>query len=80
MVDEIDRVQANVEVYEAAALRTHFNKRRLEPRPDPSTDGERNCLDCQEPISRARIEANPQAVRCIDCQIKKERRNGNDAE
>jgi DnaK suppressor protein len=75
-MDWLDRVQANTEIYEAAAMRTHFNKRRLEPRPDPSTDGERTCLDCQEPISRERIEANPQAVRCVECQIKKEKRNG----
>jgi|GEM_PF-899914 len=26
------------------------------------------CYDCQEPISRARLESLPTAIRCIECQ------------
>ena len=37
-------------------------------------DGKRFCLDCEDPITQARLEANPQAVRCVDCQIDHDRR------
>ena len=38
-------------------------------------EGERVCLDCREPIAIARLNANPPAVRCIDCQTDHERRS-----
>ena len=72
-MDEIDRVQAASEVYQAAAMRSHLNKRKLEPVPDKDAGNERGCIDCKEIIPRARIEANPAAVRCIECQSKFER-------
>lgn len=31
-------------------------------------DGARVCLDCDDHISANRLNANPQAVRCADCQ------------
>jgi DnaK suppressor protein len=31
------------------------------------------CADCGEPIPRARLEANPTALRCADCQGRRER-------
>jgi phage/conjugal plasmid C-4 type zinc finger TraR family protein len=37
-------------------------------------DGERCCLDCEEPIEPERLAANPGAVRCVGCQHKHERR------
>ena len=37
-------------------------------------DGERCCLDCDEPIEPERLSANPDAVRCVFCQKKNERR------
>lgn len=36
--------------------------------------GQRVCADCLEPIARARLEAQPGAVRCIECQDEVERR------
>jgi RNA polymerase-binding transcription factor DksA len=38
---------------------------------DPTTD--RLCRNCREPIDPARLAANPQAVRCLDCQTETER-------
>jgi len=34
------------------------------------------CIDCGQPIARARLEANPSAARCIDCQQRAEARQG----
>jgi DnaK suppressor protein len=39
-------------------------------------DGERCCLDCEDPIEPERLSANPDAVRCVGCQEKKERHPG----
>lgn len=38
-------------------------------------DGVRVCLDCGYPIDTARIAAQPQAVRCVECQSIYERRH-----
>lgn len=35
-------------------------------------DGVRCCLDCEEPIPAKRLEVNPGAVRCVECQAEKE--------
>lgn len=34
------------------------------------------CTDCGEPIARARLQAQPWAARCIDCQEQHERVHG----
>ena len=31
------------------------------------------CLDCDEPVGRARLEVRPEAFLCIDCQEERER-------
>ncbi len=31
-----------------------------------------DCLDCDEPIAAARLEANPTATRCVDCESARE--------
>jgi phage/conjugal plasmid C-4 type zinc finger TraR family protein len=36
--------------------------------------GVRLCLDCRDPVGVARLQANPHAVRCIDCQTDHDRR------
>lgn len=36
-------------------------------------DGERVCRDCEEPIARKRLEAQPRAVLCVECQEDRER-------
>jgi len=68
-MDELDRAQAAAEVYEEAALRTHFNKKKREPAPEVNAGGKRRCIICKEFIPRARLKANPQAIRCILCQL-----------
>jgi phage/conjugal plasmid C-4 type zinc finger TraR family protein len=71
-MDEIDRVQAASEVYQEAALQFHRHKRAQEPQPEGNAGEKRKCIDCKETIPRARIEAKPNAVRCIGCQKKAE--------
>lgn len=38
-------------------------------------DGVRCCLDCKKPIPNKRLKANPDAVRCVGCQTKREKNN-----
>jgi DnaK suppressor protein len=40
--------------------------------------GERCCLDCEEPIEPERLSANPDAVRCVVCQGKREKHRGDE--
>lgn len=75
-MDDIDLAQHNDELYRQSALNKHFAGM-------PSLRGDMTqscppreagiCLDCGEEISPDRLEANPAAIRCIDCQRKKER-------
>ncbi|ERS04807.1 hypothetical protein Q673_06210 [Marinobacter sp. EN3] len=37
-------------------------------------NGQRLCLDCDGCLSAARLKANPQAVRCVECQTDHDRR------
>lgn len=37
-------------------------------------NGVRLCLDCRELVGAARLNANPQAVRCVECQTDHDRR------
>ncbi|WP_328184645.1 TraR/DksA C4-type zinc finger protein [Marinobacter sp. OP 3.4] len=37
-------------------------------------NGQRLCLDCDCPLGGARLEANPNAVRCVECQTDHDRR------
>lgn len=39
---------------------------------DPNR-GQVLCLDCEAPIPKARLAANPKAVRCIECQREQDR-------
>jgi len=78
-MDAADFAQKNNEVYLDAALKTQLRKSeasrvKCEAKPGESEDG--ICIDCEGPISRARLAANPQAIRCVDCQTKFGR-NGN---
>ena len=69
MPDEMDRAQAASEVYENAAMRSHFScKPKI-----ASIVTARDCEDCGNPIPAARLKANPAALRCVPCQTKFER-------
>lgn len=37
-------------------------------------NGQRLCLDCDGPLSFARLQANADAVRCVECQTDHDRR------
>ena len=35
--------------------------------------GVRCCLDCEKPIPKGRLKVNPDAVRCVVCQTRREK-------
>jgi len=68
MADEIDRAQERDEFFRSLALGNH------------KTEGitgisAAECIDCGEPIPRARRMAVPGCCRCVDCQAEFERRS-----
>lgn len=73
MADEIDRAQHYDELYREQALAAHFSKLRKSASTSAPFQGE--CIDCGEPIEPSRLLAMPNAVRCIECQTRKERRD-----
>lgn len=50
--------------------------RAAPPEPPRERDGKRYCLDCDTTIEGARLAARPEAVRCVPCQERHERRRG----
>ena len=86
-MDKADYGNQNAEFYRQQALAEYSRRNGRIPRAaqqhpgdDPlgnnrvGVEGPRACLDCEDEIDPARIKANPEAVRCIDCQTKWERR------
>ena len=71
MPDEMDLAQTAEDEFTRHALDGVIHRHREEPL---EKNGLRVCLDCEAPIGPARLEANPEAVRCIRCQEKEERR------
>ena len=63
-MDAVDVAQAREDELRADAL---ANRRCAKETP-AYMDGARVCLVCVDPISRQRLEANPDAVRCAACQ------------
>ena len=77
-MDIIDQAQQNDREFNEKAL-SEIRKRRdfytmLYDEKPLVVDGVHYCIDCGEDIPAARIAANPSAIRCIDCQAKKERK------
>lgn len=64
-MDIADRAQPREAEFQAAALAAVLNQPREMPR---IVGGVRVCLDCDDPLGRQRLKANPHAVRCLDCQ------------
>ena len=62
---EIEAAEAAVELEREAGI--------ARMRAALQSEGEDDCIGCGEPISAARKEALPSAVRCIVCQGKYER-------
>jgi DnaK suppressor protein len=76
-VDAADFAQKSNEVYLDAALKAQLAKNKIAtPSEGRLAMTSRECLDCGEKINPKRLTANPKAVRCIECQTAKERRNG----
>lgn len=85
-MDILDQAQANDELFRQAALHAHFAGRKnnsdVESRPETGqhligaapVKSPSFCIDCDDEIEPERLEALPYAVRCVDCQTKKERR------
>lgn len=68
-------------VYEGAqALTERLRQAGIEEARRASTErplvvnGQRLCRGCEEPLSPARLNANPNAVRCVECQTDHDRR------
>lgn len=76
MTDAADRAQALEEEEREQALRRASTAMRRSALIAPATvKGRRVCMDCLEPIGRARLRAAPAALRCVECQTEHERRN-----
>lgn len=67
-VGEVDREEASLEVVEAQRARVRAALERL----DAGTYG--RCIDCGKPLPPERLEAKPDAERCVDCQQRVEAR------
>ena len=64
-MDEVDHAQAKQEMYLDIALKEHKGGYTDDPL---IVKGRRRCRDCERIIPKKRLQANPQAVRCIGCQ------------
>ncbi|WP_081443580.1 TraR/DksA family transcriptional regulator [Methylophaga thiooxydans] len=73
MVDVFDRAQEREQKDRDIAIQTVLRSSRETEQPDEE-NGIRYCLDCGEPIPNKRLEARPDAVRCVDCQNIKAKR------
>ncbi|MBB5083387.1 TraR/DksA family transcriptional regulator [Nonomuraea sp. NPDC050547] len=65
---EADRAQAMLDVAVAQRRAVVNALRRI----DDGVYGE--CVDCGKPVPEGRLEARPEAARCVQCQSKQERR------
>jgi len=67
-VGEVDREEASIEVVEAQRARVREALQRL----DSGTYGQ--CVDCGRALPDERLEARPEAERCVECQQRHEAR------
>jgi DnaK suppressor protein len=68
-MDVFDRAQENDQLFRDLALREHFAG-RVKGQEERVMD----CIDCGDQIPLERLEAMPNAVRCLECQEKEERK------
>lgn len=70
-MDIIDEASARAELFGEIALNT---ARQIQiPGLPLYINDIRCCLDCEGPIPAERLKVNPDAVRCVECQEKKDR-------
>jgi DnaK suppressor protein len=67
-LSDTDRTQAMLTVATAQRRAVVDAVRRV----DEGTYG--RCVDCGSPVPEGRLEARPEAARCVQCQAKRERR------
>ncbi|PML45232.1 conjugal transfer protein TraR [Vibrio tasmaniensis] len=70
MTDQFDKAQELEQTFREKAIahqRTHCIEQ-----PDEDEHGNRYCLSCGDTIPTERLEAMPNAVRCVSCQSHKE--------
>ncbi|WP_243032997.1 TraR/DksA C4-type zinc finger protein [Vibrio cincinnatiensis] len=72
MTDQFDKAQEAEQEFREKALENQRALMQCEM-PDEDEDGNRYCLNCGIEIPQARLEVQPQAVRCVRCQSRKER-------
>lgn len=77
-MDIIDHAQELDREFQEKALFAHKKRQEVELLEPPERarviDGIAYCVDCGFDIPPARLKARPDAVRCVECQGKKERR------
>ena len=71
MTDVFDRAQETEQLNRELAI-TNALVRHKE-KPDQDEHGNRFCLSCGEQIAAARLQAEPDAVRCVPCQSRNEK-------
>lgn len=68
---QFEQAQALTEQITKAGIEQALDRRLEAPL---EINGRRLCLGCDEAISTARLNANPSAVRCVECQTDHDRR------
>jgi len=71
-MDECDLAAQREEHYRDIAIR-QARAASSEEEPLCDKNGKRICLECEKRIPQKRLRAHPQAVRCVECQARKER-------
>ncbi len=70
MTDQFDQAQELEQTFRDRAIANQL--KRVVETPDEDENGVRYCLGCGIEIPLKRLEAAPQAVRCVSCQSRKE--------
>lgn len=74
MTDIADKASEHESQWLARSLAAQQAKAMQGQRPDDASEGERLCMDCEDVIPKARVNANPCALRCVECQGVAERK------
>lgn len=74
MTDVADRAQEREQINLGQALERRAEAATVREQPF-EIEGKRVCLDCFEPLSKKRLNAKSDAVRCVECQEMKEKQN-----
>ena len=71
MTDLFDRAQQQEQEFRERAIAKA--RRHQQEQPDQDERGNRFCLSCGDQIASERLQAEPDAVRCVPCQSRVER-------